>query len=362
MKTPSLIFYVVLIILLDCCDVLIWSVGVGLVAAGIAYLVRIGTMEYVKKKENIPAQTGIFVTGTSSGIGRMFALSLAANGIHVFAGVRKEEDGISLQTEFKERNPDLTKDFIIPVIIDVANPTHISEAVTFISDHLTEKCLSLQAVVMNAGIQSLGPLEFKSMEDIKYAFEVNTFGSLAVAKAFIPTLRKSKGEGTQIIFVSSVAGSVSLPLMSTYSATKYALEAFADGLRVELRGSSAISVHVIEPGTFKSKIIKDDFEQGVYDFSQLSKEQGISEEVLKNQFDERYGKAWVRNCKLTHKALKMAKEPHPVYRELHYMLFAPRWLKPIRRIIGMELFAITLFRDLLPQIVVDYLLWVVYFK
>jgi NAD(P)-dependent dehydrogenase (short-subunit alcohol dehydrogenase family) len=108
----------------------------------------------------------------------------------------------------------------------------------------------LDALVNNAGIGVGGPLELVDLEALREQFEVNVFGQVAVTQALLPALRRARG---RIVLVSSIGGRVAAPFLAPYGASKHALEAIGDALRVELR-SSNIRVSLIEPGSVKTPI------------------------------------------------------------------------------------------------------------
>jgi NAD(P)-dependent dehydrogenase (short-subunit alcohol dehydrogenase family) len=104
--------------------------------------------------------------------------------------------------------------------------------------------------VNNAGIGIGGPLELISLEDLRRQFEVNVFGQLAVTKAMLPALRRARG---RILFISSIGGRVPMAFTAPYAASKHAIEAFGDTLRVELH-NSGVQVALIEPGSIATPI------------------------------------------------------------------------------------------------------------
>ena len=169
----------------------------------------------------------VLVTGASRGIGKTIATHLAANGWDVIAGVRNEEDGTRLRAEGSR---------ITPVILDVTNENHIAA----LDDSLPEQ---LDAVVNNAAVVVGGPMETVAPTELRRILEVNVVGQIAVTQAVLPRLRVSRG---RIVFISSVNGRVSSPLMGAYCASKFALEAAADALRLELK-PWGIGVVVVEP-------------------------------------------------------------------------------------------------------------------
>ncbi len=108
----------------------------------------------------------------------------------------------------------------------------------------------LLGLVNNAGIAVGGPLEFVPVAKLCEQFEVNVVGQIAVTRAFLPLLRKSSG---RIVNMGSVSGRLATPFVGPYSASKWALEALSDSLRVELRPWK-IHIALIEPGVIATPI------------------------------------------------------------------------------------------------------------
>ncbi len=162
---------------------------------------------------------------------------LAREGYTVFAGVRSDADALRLQRNHAG---------IRPVALDVRNAQEIARA----ADSIERSGAGLDAVVNNAGIAVAGPLEFLSIEDLRRQFEVNVFGALAVTQAALPLLRRTRG---RVVFMSSVSGQIASPLVGPYASSKFALEALADSLRMEL-APFGISVCVVQPGNVRTPI------------------------------------------------------------------------------------------------------------
>jgi NAD(P)-dependent dehydrogenase (short-subunit alcohol dehydrogenase family) len=175
------------------------------------------------------------ITGTSSGIGGTTTRLLDREGWRVFAGVRRDADADELRSECSER--------VTPLLMDVTQQSQIDQALKDVSDALG--AAPLTAIVNNAGIGFGGPLEHCDLEEMRNGFEVNVFGPMAVTRAFLPLMRR--GSSGRIVNVSSAAGLASTPLIGPYCASKFALEALSDALRMELR-KSGIFVTVVEPG------------------------------------------------------------------------------------------------------------------
>jgi NAD(P)-dependent dehydrogenase (short-subunit alcohol dehydrogenase family) len=176
----------------------------------------------------------VVVTGASSGIGAACALRLAELGYHVFAGARKE----TAAEEVERRAPGAVE----PLRLDVTSAPTIAEAARRVAAAVGPA--GLAGLVNNAGIVAAGPLEFVPLDEVRQQFEVNVVGALAVTQAFLPLLRAARG---RIVNVSSVSGRIASPFLGPYSASKFALEALSDSLRVELR-PWGIRVSLVEPG------------------------------------------------------------------------------------------------------------------
>lgn len=142
----------------------------------------------------------------------------------MYAGVRRHEDA-----------PDSER--ITPVLLDVTDEQQIAALDGVLPQHL-------DAVVNNAGIVVDGPIEAIAPSELRRQLEVNVVGQVAVTQAILPRLRASRG---RVLFVSSSSGRVVAPWLGAYSASKFALEAVADALRIELR-PWGIKVILIEPG------------------------------------------------------------------------------------------------------------------
>lgn len=154
----------------------------------------------------------------------------------MFAGVRRAEDGESLLAAGPAGR-------ITSLALDVTD----AEQIAALDQALPER---VDALVNNAGIVVPGPVEGLTMEDLRRQLEVNVVGQVAVTQALLGRLRASRG---RIVFVSSIGGRFSSPMMGAYSASKFALEGLADALRVELR-PWGIAVALIEPGAIDTDL------------------------------------------------------------------------------------------------------------
>ncbi|QIA27309.1 SDR family oxidoreductase [Thermaerobacter sp. PB12/4term] len=182
----------------------------------------------------------VLITGAGSGIGRASALALARAGWTVLAGVRRPEDGEALR---EAGGP-----AVEPLLLDVTDEGRVRAAAETVRRRAGER--GLQGLVNNAGIAAAGPVELIPEAVWRQQLEVNVVGVVAVTRALLPALRQGRG---RIVLMGSVSGLVSLPFMGPYSASKFALEALADALRIEL-APWGIAVSIIEPGSVVTPI------------------------------------------------------------------------------------------------------------
>jgi len=190
----------------------------------------------------------IVITGASTGIGRACALALDQAGFQVFAGVRSLQAGEALSAEGSER--------LTHLLLDVTRPDQIRRAAERVAQRLGERPLA--GLLNNAGVTVNGPLEFLPLDDLRRQMEINLIGQLAVTQAFLPLLRSSKG---RIVNTGSVSGLLAMPMLGPYCMSKFAMEAFSDSLRLELR-PWGIEVILLEPGMIATPIWEKGLRKG----------------------------------------------------------------------------------------------------
>lgn len=177
----------------------------------------------------------ILITGCSSGIGYCVAKGLKEKGYRVIASARKQADVIRLKEEGFDA-----------LLLDVADSQSIQKAVS----DLEVLCAGeLYALFNNGAFGQAGAVEDLNRSTIEKQFATNVFGWIELTNSLIPLMRQQPS--ARIIFNSSVLGLISLPYRGAYNASKYAIEGFADTLRLEL-DSSNIKVSLIEPGPVES--------------------------------------------------------------------------------------------------------------
>ena len=181
------------------------------------------------------SQRTAIVTGASSGIGRATALELVAKGYTVFAAARRTEKISEAQVVGIE-----------PIFLDVTSQEAIDKAI----DTVMDKTGRIDVLVNNAGYGLMGTIEEVTTQEAQDQFDVNVFGLMNLTKKVLPIMRHQRSG--HIINVSSVVGKFGMPTGGWYSASKHALEALSDALRLEMK-PFGIKVSIIEPGAIKTE-------------------------------------------------------------------------------------------------------------
>lgn len=185
------------------------------------------------------------VTGCSTGIGLATARLLRERGWTVWPTARKTDDLARLRSDGFE-----------PVELDLHDPDSVRRAA---EEALKRGGSRLGALVNNAGYGQPGAVEDLTREALRRQFEVNLFGLHELTAHVLPAMRE-QGYG-RIVNVSSVLGRLTIPFMGAYCASKHALEALSDALRIELRGTG-VAVSIVEPGPIETAFRKNAFESG----------------------------------------------------------------------------------------------------
>ena len=186
----------------------------------------------------------ILITGCSSGIGLASAVMLKQRGWHVIATARREEDLQRLRDEIG----------VDALHLELADAASIAECATRTLEITDGRLLAL---FNNAAYGQPGALEDLDGPAMRHQFDVNVIGNHDLTRRLIPAMRQN-GRG-RLVFCSSVLGLISVPYRGAYCASKFAIEALADTLRLELAGSG-ISVSLIEPGPIETRFIDNALE------------------------------------------------------------------------------------------------------
>lgn len=240
----------------------------------------------------------VVVTGASTGIGAACALDYARRGMRVFAGVRDPRAGEALASKGGSS--------LIPITLDITDELSIAQSVEVVQRVVGDA--GLGGLVNNAGIAIASPLEVIPLAQLRKQLEVNVIGQIAVTQAFLPLLRRGRG---RIVNMGSIAGRSTIPLLGPYSASKYALEALTDALRMELQ-PWGIQVSIIEPGAIATPI----WEKSGKRAEDLEALASAEEKAL-------YGEMAMRIREAVAQSAVRAISPDGVVRAVHHALTAP---------------------------------------
>lgn len=267
----------------------------------------------------------VLITGCSSGIGRATALLLADRGYRVLAGVRCPEHAKQLTEAQLPR--------FEPLVLDVTNEKHVEQAIA----HVRETCpQGLYGLVNNAGIGLPSAVELSSIDEVRQLFEVNTVAPLRMIQLCLPMLRAGQG---RVINMSSMNGSIAMPMVGAYSASKFALEAISDTLRVELRPWN-IPVSIIRPGQVRTSI----FSKARESLNERSREIPI-------ELEEGYRVMYARAGEFNERGAKSLTSPDKVAQVVLRALSAKR--PRTHYCVGIDARGMQLAKSLLPQRLLD---------
>uniref|UniRef100_A0A0N5A5B7 3-ketodihydrosphingosine reductase n=1 Tax=Parastrongyloides trichosuri TaxID=131310 RepID=A0A0N5A5B7_PARTI len=193
----------------------------------------------------------VFITGCDSGFGKLLVHELLRRKINVIAGCYTKKGKEKLIKECSNYN---NVGSLYTIGLDVTDMGSVKNSFIFINNLMNEKKTSLWSVVNNAGINKLkGPIEWYTIEDFKFHIDVNLLGPIRICQTFIPLLKKSKGRFVTMI---SCSGRIHSFYLAPYTTSKFGLRGYMDSLRLDLLPFN-ISVHVLEPGGFKTPLTQD---------------------------------------------------------------------------------------------------------
>ncbi|MFI0429318.1 SDR family oxidoreductase [Mariniflexile sp. HMF6888] len=188
------------------------------------------------------------ITGSSSGFGYLTVLTLARNGYKVWATMRDSNGKNSSKKDELEAFAAKENLSITVAELDITSDA----SVKILTEQIIKEDGSLDILVNNAGVMYVGITEAYSLEQVQEQFDTNFFGAIRTSKAFLPLLKKS-GDGV-IINISSLAGRLIFPYFGIYCSSKFALEAYSEALKYELK-PLGVDVSVIEPGPFPTGLL-----------------------------------------------------------------------------------------------------------
>lgn len=258
------------------------------------------------------------IVGASSGVGKACAEFLANQGYSVY--------GTSRKASYES----LSDSKINMLPLDVTKTETIDRAIQYV----LEKEGEINVLINCPGYGLTGAVEDLSSLEVHDIFETNFFGIMMMCQKIIPIMRKQK-KGL-IVNISSVAGFISIPFQSMYSATKYALEAMTEALRIEVK-PFGVRVSLIEPGDMKtefSRVTTKNFQESVYH----DQCQNAVNEMIRSEQKGPDASVVIKELK------KILKSKNP----------------PIRRVVGFQYKLISILKRFMPSKIVEYFVTKIY--
>jgi NAD(P)-dependent dehydrogenase (short-subunit alcohol dehydrogenase family) len=182
-----------------------------------------------------PISKTFLITGVSSGLGRAFANGALAAGHRVIGTVRRPDDAKTFGAT----------DGAFPLLLDVTDYAAVPQAI----EQVEKEAGPIDVLVNNAGYGHEGVLEESSIDDLERQFAANVFGPVAMIKAVLPGMRKRRRG--HIVNVTSMGGFITMPGISFYCGSKFALEGISEALGKEL-SAFGIRVTALAPGQFRT--------------------------------------------------------------------------------------------------------------
>ncbi len=195
-----------------------------------------------------PLARRVLITGVGGGLGRAAALAFAKAGSEVLGTVRGEERALRLTADYA-RDLAGSSGSVTLLPLELSDRASLECFAARATEWSAERGLDL--LIQNAGFGLFGPAEEQGESEMERQYAVNLFGPMALTRALLPALRQRRG---QLLFLGSLSGRLSLPFQAHYSASKAALAAMSDALRMELR-PFGVRVTLVEPGDFATGFV-----------------------------------------------------------------------------------------------------------
>jgi NAD(P)-dependent dehydrogenase (short-subunit alcohol dehydrogenase family) len=231
-------------------------------------LAQARNVSVVESAEDPDTRT-VVVTGASTGIRYGVPHELIAHGYRVIGTVRKQADADRLRAELGGR--------MVPVLMDVADDDEVRRAAAEIQALVGER--GIAALINNAGIAVAGPLMHVDLEELRFQFDVNVVGVVAMTQAMLPMLggrQESPTPPGRVINISSVSAHTTYPFLAPYAASKRALESISDGMRREL-ALYGIQVIVMVLGAVQTPIWTKTSEEDLARYAKTDYASGVAQ-------------------------------------------------------------------------------------
>jgi len=215
-----------------------------------------------------------FITGASTGFGRLLTEELLRRGERVVATARKQETVADLEAQYAEQT--------LALALDVTRPDQIAAGV----EAAIARFGRIDVLVNNAGYGVSGAVEEVAEDEFLPMFETNILGLIRMTKAVVPHLRKQRSG--HILNLSSIGGLIATPGVTYYNTSKFAVEGFTDGLAGEME-PLGVSVTAIEPGPFRTEFLGRSKTVAANQIADYAESAGKSREYFETQSGKQTG-------------------------------------------------------------------------
>ncbi|CAF1096651.1 unnamed protein product [Didymodactylos carnosus] len=283
----------------------------ALISLGLVFYTIYQLYQYLFPSPNIdPHGKYVLISGCDTGFGQTLAIELDQQGFNVFAGVYNPDSMVSLTNQLSSS--------ATVFCLDITQPSQINAAFEMVR----EKTNTLHALVNNAGIDQDGMIDWITLDFMRNMMDVNFFGHVAMTKIFLPLLVNKRG--SRVVNLCSAAGYLVAPGMSSYCASKYALESFSDCLRREML-PWGLRVSIIEPSYMRTPIIEGHVQRMRDIWSGLSADikdrwdEGFLEDLMKKRLNNVFIRYAENPIKVVH-AVR-----HAVSNTVPHIRYRPGW-------------------------------------
>ena len=270
----------------------------------------------------------VIITGSSSGFGYLIALTLARNGFKVWATMR-DSNGKNRKTKEKLESLAIEEQLALKVAeLDITSDLSVRQ----LFDQVLKEDAGIDILINNAGVMYVGITEAYSLEQVQDQFDTNFYGVVRTSKTFLPMLKKSK-DGL-IINISSLAGRLIFPYFGIYCASKFALEAYSESLKYELK-PLGVDVTVLEPGPFPTNLLHSGPKEEDTKALETYWKMGSTPEAMLQNFGEFFKS-------------EDAPNPQEIADSVLEVIEITKGLRPIRKVTGIDYGTIELNKKIAP--------------
>lgn len=272
----------------------------------------------------------VLITGCDTGFGYDTALTLSQQDLYVFAGCLTQDGVVRLNNDSNFNGNAL--------LMDICNYDNVDNVKKIIEEKVGNN--GLWGLINNAGVNQLGPIEWVTIKQMQKVMDINLWGLVNVTKTLLPLIKKAEG---RVINMSSILGRTCNNNLSSYCMSKFAIEAFSDCLRYEMKAWN-VTIHVIEPGFHATPFASAVESQWDQLWSNVPR-----------QMQEDYGDYYRKDCilNLIERSQKIRSDPKNVIKAYCHAIVSTR--PKLRYVVGIDARTVGMLMATLPTSMSDFL-------